>query len=74
MAIVANPEKRSAVIVVDNGVSSSGKALTKNITFSGVNPDATPAQIMTCLQAIAGLMDHTVVAFYVNDKEAIVEE
>ena len=74
MATVRSNEKRTAAIVVANGVSSSGAELTKSISFSGVNGAAEPAALLDALQAFASLMDKTVYNYVVTDKDVLVDD
>lgn len=74
MAIIRTSQKRTASILVDNGVSSSGKELTKAVSYSNINPAATPAQVLAAMQALGSLMNDTVRNYIVTDKDLIVEE
>ena len=73
MAVNRNSQKRTATISVENGTSSSGAAVTKSISYSGINAECSNENMLACLEALAGLMDRTVVNYIVTDKDVLVE-
>ena len=73
MAVQRNSEKRTATILVDNGVSDSGKQITKSISFSNINPSAAPAALFAALEALGSLMQPAIVRYEVTDKDVLVD-
>jgi hypothetical protein len=59
MAVSATSLTTDLILVMDNGVGSSGQALSVNRTFKSVKPDATNDDVYTVAQALIGLQSMT---------------
>jgi hypothetical protein len=68
MAAIKNVEKVSLQIQVDNGVSSTGAALSKTYTYNNVKPAATADAIMTAGNALGGLAGHELQGVYATKR------
>ena len=66
-------EKVSMQLQLDNGVSSTGAALSKTYTFSNVKPAATADAIFAAGNAIGGLASHTVQGIYCTEKSLLTQ-
>ncbi|MDD4085394.1 MAG: DUF1659 domain-containing protein [Acholeplasmataceae bacterium] len=74
MAAIKNVEKVSLQLQVDNGVSSTGAALSKTYTYNNVKPAATADAILTAGNALGGLAGHELQGVYCNEKSLLTTE
>lgn len=73
MAVTATIEKKKAIIAVDNGTSTTGKALTKSYSYT-IDTAATAANVNAFCTAIADVMANTAQALYMQDKSLLVDD
>ena len=64
-------EKVSMQVQLDNGVSSTGAALSKTYTFSNVKTDAAPDAILTAGNALGGLASHELQGVYCTEQSLL---
>ena len=73
MAVTATIEKKKAIIAVDNGTSTTGKALTKSYSYT-IDTAATAANVNAFCTAIADVMAATAVGLYMQDKSLLSDD
>lgn len=61
-------EKVSLQILVENGTSAAGAALTKTYTYNNVAPEAAAEAILATGNALGGLIGHTMQGVYCTEK------
>ena len=64
-------EKVSMQVQLDNGVSSTGAALSKTYTFSNVKTTAAPDAILAAGKALGGLASHELQGVYCTEKSLL---
>jgi hypothetical protein len=74
MAITSTQVSRELVLVMDNGVSSTGKALTKNLTYSNVKLASADADLYSVADSLTGLQTKTRVSVKRLDTSEIINE
>lgn len=74
MAATKSVEKVSLQLQLDNGVSSTGAALSKTYTFNNVKPAATSDAIFNAGNALGGLASHQLQGVYCTEKSLLSAE
>ncbi|MEG0798434.1 MAG: DUF1659 domain-containing protein [Acidaminococcaceae bacterium] len=66
-------EKVSLQVQVDNGLSSTGIAVSKNYTYNNVKPAAAADQVLAVGKALSGLIDHELRGIYCTERSVLTE-
>jgi hypothetical protein len=74
MAITSNQVSRELILVLDNGTSSTGKALTKNQTYSSIKIASADADLYSVAQSLSGLQTRNLIGVKRQDVSEIVNE
>ena len=74
MAVKKLPTSVSLAISVQNGVDANGDAKFSKKSFSGVKPDADPANILAVGKAISAVLENESNGCYLSETSLIVTE
>lgn len=72
MAVTATPVSSDLILVMDNGIGSSGQALMINRAIRDVKPAAVHADVYDVAQAIIGLQSKTNIAIQRRDYNELI--
>ena len=69
-----NVQKLSLLVQVENGVNSSGAAVSKTYTYNGIKPEANVDSILTVGNSLGGLINHALEGVYTTEKSLLTAE
>ncbi|MDI9480324.1 MAG: DUF1659 domain-containing protein [Syntrophomonadaceae bacterium] len=67
MAVTTTPVNSELVLVLDNGIGSSGQQLIRNRAYGDVKPEALDDNVYQVAQVILDLQDRTALAIHRQD-------
>lgn len=64
---------KSLILEIENGTKSSGEILYRKKTFSGLNPNATPEDLLVVAKAIKAVLANNTGRFLESDLSELIE-
>ena len=74
MAVTKELLKQTLSVNVEDGILASGAVKIKCVSFTGINPNATDANVYAAGVALGGLMDNDVNSINLTEKSDLFED
>ena len=74
MAVTKDLLKKTLSVNVEDGITASGAVKIKSVSFTGINPNATDANVYAAGVALGSLMNNDVNSINLTEKNDLIEE